>query len=139
MLLVFTFAQWMQVVGLPIVFAIIGVFAKKLGKRDGDDSPHVNDWAVSTSVLMMTFGKVAADCAEFQSAIERKAGGENVFWWLIGILLSIFISIEHDRFRSWKKDKNNVVLKEKKLLVGVIIPNLLSVLVFVSYQLNKLL
>ena len=129
--------SWMPVIGLPICFVLIGVFARKLGKRDGDDSPRINDWAVNTAVLMMTFAKVAGDCVDYHLSVNKKPGGENVFWWLFGVLLSIFVSIEHDRFRSWKKDKNGVILKEKRLIIGVIVPDLLAVSIFAAYQLNK--
>lgn len=57
-------SPWFQVIAPPIGFLLIGMFAKRLGRRDGNDSPHINDWAVSTTVLLMTLGKVAADLQE---------------------------------------------------------------------------
>jgi hypothetical protein len=45
-----------QVAAVPLVLMLVGVFAKRLGRRDGDESPRRNDWAVGTTVLLMLLG-----------------------------------------------------------------------------------
>ncbi len=132
-----TSTQWLQVIILPILFVVIGMLAKRLGRKDGDDSPRINDWAVSTSIILMTFGKIAADLVEFEGKTNPNVQTHNPVWWLFGVLLTIFISIEHDRFRSWKKDENGLITKEKSLFVGIILPNFASIMVFISYHLYK--
>lgn len=128
--------QLLQVITLPIMFVVIGMLAKRLGKRDGDDAPRINDWAVSTSIILMTFSKIAGDLVEYEN--ENKHSPVPV-WCLYLILLFLFFSIEHDRFKSWKMDKQSGTLtKEKKLLCGIIIPNIISILLFAIYQLYKL-
>ena len=42
-----------QAIAIPIAFLLIGVYAKRLGRRDGDDAPRLNDWAVATSILLL--------------------------------------------------------------------------------------
>ena len=89
-----------QAIAIPIAFLFIGVYAKRLGRRDGDDSPRINDWAVSTSILLMTLGTVAADLKNV------KAAGDVIvlLLWVIGLLVCLFLSLDYDRYRSWKLD-----------------------------------
>ena len=57
---------------------------------------------------------------------------------MIGILVAVFISMDHDRFRSWVKDDAGKPTKEKRLVVGVIAPDIVSMRVFGAYQLGSL-
>ena len=125
-----------QILVLPVILLLIGVFAKRLGKRDGDDSPGLNDWAVSTTVLLMTFSKVSADIPLVSQDLRELT--ETIFW-LFGILFVIFLSIDHDRFRSWVKDATGHPTKDKRLFIGVLWPDVLSILVFSAYQTEKLI
>lgn len=88
---------WFQAIAPPAFFLAIGVFANRLGRRDGDDSPRRNDWAVSTTVMLMTLGKVTAD-------LIGRSEPANTLLWMLGILFAVFVSIEHDRYRTWVKD-----------------------------------
>jgi hypothetical protein len=124
--------QWLQIIVLPIVFVAVGIIAKKLGRRDGDDSPHRNDWAVGTAVILMTFGKIAADLVDIPKG--ETTAPSQIFWWLFGLFLALFFFINHDRFASWEKDANGLVTKRKRLILGVIIPDSLSLVIFASYQ-----
>jgi hypothetical protein len=51
----------LQVALIPLGLMIVGVFARRLGRRDGDNSPRRNDWAVGTTMLLMLLGTVVAD------------------------------------------------------------------------------
>ena len=50
-----------HIVGIPILFVIIGVLANRLGRKDNDNSPPQNLWAVGTTLLLMSLGTVFAD------------------------------------------------------------------------------
>jgi hypothetical protein len=107
---------------------MVGVFAKRLGRRDGDNSPRSNDWAVRTTILLMLLGTVLGDLRTAQGRTSELLG------WLIGLLFTAFLSLDHDRFRSWKRNDRGIPLKEKRLFVGVVLPDLLCVGVFCLYQ-----
>lgn len=119
-------SAWFQVAIVPLILTTIGVFARRLGRRDGDDSPRSNDWAVGTTVLLMLFGTVLGDIRTAQAQVSQ------LLAWLLGLLFTAFLS--HDRFRSWKRDQQGLPLKEKRLFVGVILPDVLCVGIFCLYQ-----
>src|SRR5688572_3489565 len=56
-----TLPQWFHILVVPVILMGLGMLARRLGRRDGDPSPQRNDMAVGTSVLLMSFGAVAAD------------------------------------------------------------------------------
>jgi hypothetical protein len=126
---------WFQAIVPPLVFLVIGVFANKLGRRDGDDSPRRNDWAVSTTVLLMTFGKVTGDLLVRvgHPELQGRGVGSSVVW-MLGIIAAVFISIEHDRYRSWVKDDDGKPTDQKRVLVGVLVPDTVGIIIFAAYQ-----
>jgi hypothetical protein len=124
-------SAWFQVAVVPIVLMMVGVFAKRLGRRDGDDSPGRNDWAVGTTVLLMVLGTVLGDIRTAQSQMPE------LLAWLIGLLFTAFLSLDHDRFRSWERDDQGLPLNSKRLFVGVILPDVLCLAVFGLYQARK--
>ena len=73
---------------VPLAFLIIGVLARRLGRRDGDDTPRRNDWAAATTVLLMGMGKIAGDLLE---AASRQADTLNIVLWMLGLLFATFI------------------------------------------------
>jgi hypothetical protein len=117
-------SAWFHVAVVPLGLLLVGVFAKRLGRRDGDDSPRRNDWAVGTTVLLMLLGTVLGD-------IRTSQGGQisESVTWLIGVLFTAFLSIDHDRFRSWKRDHPGNPLRDKRMFIGVItaVPTLLAI------------
>ncbi len=55
--------------------------------------------------------------------------------WLVGVLFLVFVSVEHERFRSWKTDDSGIPVRRP--VIGVLIPALVSIVVFVAYQSTK--
>jgi hypothetical protein len=71
-------------------------------------------------------GKIAAD-------LPAKANPRVLvsnFGWLVAIVFAVFVSIDHDRFRSWARDVSGLPLGTKRLLVGIIIPDAVGLLLF---------
>lgn len=129
------YGQWMQAVLVPLIFVFLGLFAKQLGRRDGDNTPPINDWAVGTSIVLMTISHISADLLAFEETDKKISTSVLVF---ILLLFFFLYSIYHDRNRSWKKDKQTgIKTGEKSLFVGVLLPNLISVILFIIYQLLK--
>lgn len=125
-----------QAISIPIIFVGIGLLAKWLGKRERDESTKTNDWAVNTSVILMTLSQIITDVT------EQEAGNGIVAipGWLVSLsVLWLFISLQIDRSWSWKKDKQTGILtNEKRVVVGIIIPNLISIIIFAGYKLYKI-
>lgn len=123
---------WFHVFVTPILLLAVGIYARRLGRRDGDDSPRRNDLAAGTSVLLMTFGAIAADA--------RSAAGDSVvavLAWLIILLCATFASVDHDRYQSWERTSDGQPRRTKRWWVGIILPDVASVLLFAFYQALK--
>lgn len=125
-----------HIFGIPLILVFIGVFANRLGRRDGEKSPPLNDWAVGTLILLTALGSISSDLPTAQNDKEFLNFGS----WFIGVLFTLFISLDNDRYRSWKRDRTGVPLEpsQKHLLFGVIIPNLIGFIIFIAYQYSKL-
>jgi hypothetical protein len=123
----FLVSAWVQVGGIPVMLLIVGVVARRLGRRDGDPSPRANDWAVGTTLLLMVLGTIVGDLRTQTKILE-------LLGWLIGVLFTIFLSIDHDRYRSWVRDANGIPTTDKRLFWGVIAPDVLCLVVFAAYQ-----
>jgi hypothetical protein len=121
-------SPWFQVVFVPLLLMMLGVFARRLGRRDGDDSPHRNDWAVGTTVLLMLLGTVVGDIRSGETKVPL------LLMWLVGVLFTAFLSIDHDRYRSWERDEQGLPMRVKRLWVGVVFQNILCVGIFGAYQ-----
>src|SRR5215469_2604731 len=88
--------QWFHIFAVPFVLVGLGILARRLGRRDGDNAPQLNDLAAGTSVLLMSFGAVAADLRSLHDA----AGLAALLGWLLSFVFVTFLSIDHDRYRS---------------------------------------
>jgi hypothetical protein len=118
----------LRIVGIPVAFVLVGAYARRLARRDNDSSPWWESWAVGTSTLLMTIGTIVAD-------LQRKgAKADELVVWLVGVLLIVFASVDHDRFRSWKTEDGVAM---RRPIVGVLIPDLLSMATFMAYQAGK--
>lgn len=120
-----------HVVVVPLLFVAIGIIANRLGRRDNDDSPKVNDFAIGTSTILMGIGSVFADLKAKPDDAVTAVG------WLAGMIVILMVSINNDRFSSWTRDANGFPTKEKHPWKGVILPGLGALLVFVMYQMSK--
>ena len=109
------------------------MIARRLGRRDGDDSCQLNDWAVGTSVLLMAFSVILSDLRN----INNLSNIADHLTYVIGILCVIFLSIDHDRYRSWERDTKGLPINKKKIWLGIVFPNLACVSVFGIYQAYK--
>src|SRR5437660_11835680 len=112
-------SAWFQVAVVPLILMMVGVFAKRLGRRDGDNRPRRNDWAVGTTVLLMVLGTILGDIRTAQARVAELLG------WLVGVLCTTFLSLDHDRFRSWERNSQGLPARNKRLFVGVILPDVL--------------
>lgn len=125
--------KWLNVGGVPLALMLVGLLARRLGRRDGDVTPWWNDLALGTAILLMLLGIALADL--------RVAGARiiELSFWLTGVLMMIFISINNDRYSSWNRDRGvvNGAPTEKHWFWGVILPDGISLAVFVLYQLRK--
>ncbi len=58
-----------HIIGVPIIFIFIGTYANRLGRRDGDNSPMLNDWAVGTTIILTALGAIASDLSTAKKKI----------------------------------------------------------------------
>jgi len=84
-------------------------------------------------MLLMTLGTVAADLKNAKSSEDLVI----LLLWVIGLLLCLFLSLDYDRYRSWKLDNTRKPLREKALMRGIILPDFLSAIIFTAYQLQR--
>src|SRR5262245_54892769 len=126
-------SSWFQVVVVPLLLMLVGVNAKRLARRDGDTSPALNDCAVGTTLLLMVLGIILGDMRNAPGQVAVLIG------WVAVVLCTIFMLLDHDRFRSWKRDpqNGNKPTDTKRLWAGVVVPDALSLTVFMSYQAHK--
>jgi hypothetical protein len=106
---------------------MVGVMARRLGRRDGDPIPRRNDWAVGTTLLLMVLGTIVAD-------LRTPTRTAELLGWLSAVLITIFLSIDHDRYRSWVRNADGTPTTQKLLIWGVIVPDVLCLMVFAAYQ-----
>ncbi len=127
-------SPWFQIAGIPLGLMLVGVLAKRLGRRDGDRTPRRNDAAVSTEILLIILGAALVD---FRNTRNPIAVSTNL-GWLAAILVLVFLSIDHDRFHSWVRDARGAPTATKHLFFGVILPDLVALGVFALYQAQKI-
>lgn len=128
------FSPFFQAIIIPLVFVLIGINANRLGRRDGDDAPKINDFAVGTTVFLTMLGTISSDFYTVQEGNLQLIAG-----WLPANICFLFISIDNDRNNSWKKDQQGLPTEHKHIIRGVIIPLLISLIIFGYYQYTKVL
>jgi hypothetical protein len=94
-------SAWFQIAVVPLFLMLIEIFAKRLGRRAGDTSPARNDFAVGTTILLMLFGIAVGDVGR---AASDPAELVAFLGFLVVVACVLFVSMEHDRFRSWERD-----------------------------------
>jgi hypothetical protein len=113
----------------PLIFVAVGVYANRLGCKDGDSTPRMNYYAVGTSVFIMSLATILADVH-----VNTDGALEGNFGWVVIYLLCIFVSIDVDRYSSWVRCEDGFPTEKKHLFRGVIIPNGLGVFAFCLYR-----
>lgn len=113
----------------PLIFVGVGVYANRLGCKDGDDTPKINYFAVGTSVFIMSLATILAD-------VHLNTDGkiEGNFGWIAIYMLFIFISIDVDRYSSWERCEQGLPTNKKHWFRGVIVPDVLGVSAFVLHR-----
>ena len=124
-----TYTEIMLNIGIPLSFVAVGAYATRLGRIDGDNTPTVNHFAVGTTVLIMSLATILSDIT-----INSAGKLEGNFIWATLYLLFIFVSIDIDRFSSWKRDDKGMPTNQKHLVRGIIIPNSFGVIAFCIYR-----
>jgi hypothetical protein len=126
-------SDYTEPLALALIFIGSGLAAKFLSRRDNDPAPKVNEWALSTTICLMTLGKIASDYfvpnagaassdAAAGTASSTASHNPNL-GWAIG-LAALLWSIFWDRYASWIAGSNP---GKKKLWIGVIIPDIVAV------------
>jgi len=113
----------------PLIFVTVGIYANRLGRKDGDDTPKINYFAVGTSVFIMSLATILADIH-----VNEEGGVEGSFGWIVIYLLCIFVSIDLDRYSSWGRCDQGLPTNKKHLWRGVVFPNALGVFAFCLYR-----
>jgi hypothetical protein len=124
-------SPWTQIALVPFILMIIGVLARRLGRADGDPTPRRNDWAVGTTLLLMALGTILGDLRDEPSATV------SLLFWLLGVLVAVFVSLDYDRFKSWGRDPAGLPTKEKRIFVRIILPDMICFGIFAAYQAHK--
>lgn len=114
---------------IPLVFVAIGVFANRLGRQDGDSTPRINYFAVGTTVFIMSLATILAEVK-----ITSLGALEGNFGWISIYLLCVFVSIDIDRYSSWKRCSAGLPTNEKHLWRGIVLPNALGIAAFCLYR-----
>ena len=113
----------------PLVFVAVGVYANRLGRKDGDETPKINYFAVGTSVFIMSLATILADIH-----FNEQGYVEGNFGWVAVYLLCIFVSIDVDRYSSWVRCDQGLPTEKKHLWRGVVFPNSLGIIAFCLYR-----
>ncbi|MEW8436622.1 MAG: hypothetical protein AB2689_00550 [Candidatus Thiodiazotropha taylori] len=116
-------------IGIPLSFVVVGAFAARLGRKDGDGTPAINHFAVGTTVLSMSLATILSDIT-----INSAGNLEGNFIWATFYLLFIFVSIDIDRFSSWQRDEQGIPTNRKHVVRGIVIPNSFGVIAFCVYR-----
>jgi len=125
-------APWFQIAVVPLFLMMIGMFARRLARRDGDNSPARNDFAIGTTIILLLFGIAVGDVGR---ATPAELAGLLVLLVIIAVVL--FASLEHDRYRSWERDNQGLPTNKKGIFLGVVAPNVIGLLLFSWYQYQK--
>lgn len=124
---------WVQLLGYPVMLTLVGMYTRRLGRREGDRTPRRNDWALGTTLLIMTFGVVVSDIRAAEPGVDVTPA----LGWLLMTMLGLFVSVDLDREYSWQRERGGSRTEAKDLLVGIIGPNTIALLLYAAYQYQK--
>lgn len=118
--------------GVPLAFLFLGILANLSGRRDGSKEPIRNYFAVGTTGFLMSLGTTITDASRLIDTPEKLA---PLLLWIIIFFLLVMVSINHDRYLSWKVCSDGKTLSDlKRPFIGIIIPNIVSIIAFVVYS-----
>lgn len=117
---------------IPIAFIVIGILAARLGRRDGDTSPLGNTYAVGTSVAIMCLSTAIVECFKAPSGSR-----ETFLYWILIFSLFTWWSTDRDRYSSWERDQNGEPTDKKDTTQGIVVPNIVAIVLFVTYQITS--
>ncbi|MDJ0822403.1 MAG: hypothetical protein QNJ09_11430 [Paracoccaceae bacterium] len=126
------FSDGFNAYALPFVFVLLGVLANLLGKPDSQKHVYRNDFAVCSTVLLLSISTVFADAHAFQNSAEATA--EAFLSWVLILVFCLMLSLVHDRITSWIDEANGTPTYRKHLLWGIWLPNVVSVVIFMVYK-----
>src|SRR5689334_18182212 len=110
--------------------------ARRLGRRDGDDTPRRNDWALSTTILLMSLGKISGDLLEVISKGVDPQKTAHIAYWLLGLVIVTFVSVDRDRYASWVVEGDRPT-RLKRIWGGIVLPDAVALAIFSLYQYLK--
>jgi hypothetical protein len=83
----------------------------------------------------MTFGKVITDLLPYAAASEVEGRMVlNAVFWIVGLFIAVFVSIDIDRYHSWIRDNRGQPTDKKQLFIGVVVPDIVSMIIFGACQ-----
>jgi hypothetical protein len=117
--------DFFRIIGIPILFLILGVIFKLLGRHNNDETSLRDSFAVSTTLMLMILSKSSSDIYARPLSQETLV----LFSWILTILIITGASVAWDRYKSWEPNS-----KKKSLKKGIIWPDLIAFTMFISYQ-----
>ncbi len=132
---------------IPLLFVGIGVCARLLGRYDGNPSPKRENFAVATPMLLMTFSTIVADLV--QLANNASAPGSGLIptvTWLVAVFFLLFAYLTFERYLCFTVEDtstntgtnaNMAPRTVRRPIVGILVPDLVSLGVFIAYQATK--
>ncbi len=119
------FGTW-PLVGVPVLFAFLAIPLRLASRRDGDSSPKKNDAYVAQPLLL------AALSASYVYSLKAVMFGSKMdavscLFFSAGCIIVLFLMSPVDRYLAWDKKNGDY---ERKLGVGLLLPNLVSVALF---------
>lgn len=117
-----------QSIIVPVLFVGIGIITNRLGRKDGDQNPIKNLWAVGTSILLMSLVATISDLGRIS------APDLNILVWVVVFLFTLLVSLDFDRYGSWERDRDGNITAKKHLVKGIIAPNLIGISLFIAYR-----
>lgn len=118
---------------LPLIFVGLGILVNMLGKKDGLRHDFSNDFAVGSTVFLLSISTVFSDMHSSRKQAQPPPL-DDYFAWLMFFLVFLLASLVNDRFNSWARDTSGNKLEQKNLLWGVFVPVVLSFVFFVIYK-----